>query len=152
MFSDAGIMPRPSKMIFNLKSFDLPEFDAKIDFSAEKKCSKNILQHLRFPIWNYLYFPELLYAGFLANIMSPLIWKWRYLSWFKDIDKLNEMQKINRIKQFIIDNYNFNLDLETWGLTDKKTETARFKSFVDMDTLKQSNALLAMKATNIISI
>ena len=49
--------------------------------------------------------------------------------------------KINRIKQYIMDHYVFNLDLETWGLTTKDKEKARFGSFVDMDILRQSNAL-----------
>ena len=49
--------------------------------------------------------------------------------------------KANRIKQYIIQNYVFNLDLSTWGLTSKSTEIGRFSDFFDMEMLKQSNAL-----------
>lgn len=86
-------------------------------------------------------FPELFYPLVLANIMSPVIWEWRDDPWFRDMHKKNFISKSNRIKQFIIDNYIFNLDLETWGLTDKETELARFSGFFDTELLKQSNAL-----------
>lgn len=86
-------------------------------------------------------FPELFYPLVLSNIMSPAIWKWREDPWFKDIEKKNFTNKANRIKQFIIQNYVFNLDLSTWGLTTKTAEIARFSDFFDMEMLKQSNAL-----------
>ena len=86
-------------------------------------------------------FPELLYALVLANIMSPEIWKWREDPWFAGITKLPPLKKIHRVKQYIMDHYNFNLDLETWGLTDKQTEISRFSEFIDMDMLSRSNAL-----------
>ena len=86
-------------------------------------------------------FPELFYPLVLANIMSPVIWKWRDDPWFKDIEKKSFTYKVNRIKQFIIQNYVFNLDLSTWGLTTKSREIARFSDFYDMEMLKQSNAL-----------
>jgi len=86
-------------------------------------------------------FPELLYALVLANIMSPEIWKWRNDKWFAGIDKMGPLKKIHRLKQYIMDHYNFNLDLETWGLTDKQTEISRFETFIDPETLQQSNAL-----------
>lgn len=86
-------------------------------------------------------FPELFYPLVLANIMSPVIWKWRDDSWFKDIEKKSFTYKVNRIKQFIIQNYVFNLDLSTWGLTTKTREIARFSDFFDMEVLKHSNAL-----------
>jgi hypothetical protein len=86
-------------------------------------------------------FPELFYPLVLANIMSPVIWEWRADPWFRDIEKKNFTNKSNRIKQFIIQNYVFNLDLSTWGLTSKSREIARFKDFFDMELLKQSNAL-----------
>ena len=41
----------------------------------------------------------------------------------------------------IIDHYEFNLDLDTWGLTTQEKETARFRSFLNADALRQSNAL-----------
>ncbi len=75
-------------------------------------------------------FPELFYPLVIANIMSPIIWKWRDDPWFKDIEKKNFITRANRIKQYIIDNYVFNLDLETWGLTDKQERTgSRFLRF-----------------------
>ena len=86
-------------------------------------------------------FPELLYALVLANIMSPEIWKWKEDKWFAGIGKMTPLKKIHRLKQYIMDHYSFNLDLETWGLTDKQTEIERFKDFVDIDLLSRSNAL-----------
>jgi hypothetical protein len=86
-------------------------------------------------------FPELFYPLILANIMSPQLWNWRDDPWFRDIEKKNFTNKANRIKQYIIQNYVFNLDLSTWGLTSKSAEIARFSDFFDMEMLKQSNAL-----------
>lgn len=86
-------------------------------------------------------FPELFYPLVLADIMSPELWKWREDPWFKDIQKKSFTNKANRIKQYIIQNYVFNLDLSTWGLTSKTAEIARFSDFFDMAMLKQSNAL-----------
>ncbi len=86
-------------------------------------------------------FPELFYPLVLANIMSPILWKWRDDNWFKDIEKKSFNYKVNRIKQYIIQNYIFNLDLATWGLTNKTAEIKRFSDFFDMELLKQSNAL-----------
>jgi hypothetical protein len=73
--------------------------------------------------------------------MSPELWKWREDPWFKDIEKKSFIVKANRIKQYIIQNYIFNLDLSTWGLTSKSAEIGRFSDFYDMEMLKQSNAL-----------
>ncbi len=86
-------------------------------------------------------FPELIYALTLANIMSPAIWRWKEDPWFKDMHKLKPYRRILRLKQYIMDHYNFNLDLDTWGLTTKEQEMNRFKDFIDADILKQSNAL-----------
>jgi hypothetical protein len=86
-------------------------------------------------------FPDLLYALVLANIMSPEIWKWRDDPWFTGVTKMGPLKKIHRVKQYVMDHYNFNLDLETWGLTDKQTEINRFSEFVDMEMLSRSNAL-----------
>ena len=86
-------------------------------------------------------FPELFYPLVLANIMSPVLWQWLDDPWFRDIGKRNFNSKVNRIKQYIIQNYVFNLDLSTWGLTSKTREIARFSSFFDIEMLKQSNAL-----------
>lgn len=86
-------------------------------------------------------FPDLFYPLVLANIMSPIIWNWRDDPWFENIEKKSFNYKVNRIKQYIIQNYVFNLDLSTWGLTTKSREIERFREFFDMETLKQSNAL-----------
>ncbi|MBM3420008.1 MAG: hypothetical protein FJY11_02620 [Bacteroidetes bacterium] len=86
-------------------------------------------------------FPELFYPLVLSNIISPEIWRWRDDPWFRDIDRRSFTYKVNRIKQFIIQNYIFNLDLSTWGLTTKSREIERFRDFFDMNLLKQSNAL-----------
>jgi hypothetical protein len=86
-------------------------------------------------------FPELLFPMVIANIMSPIIWTWRDDPWFKNIHKKSFNYKRNRIKQYIMDHYVFNLDLDTWGLTKKDIEINRFKDFMDIDIVKQSNAL-----------
>jgi len=86
-------------------------------------------------------FPELFYSLVLANIMSPEIWKWRNDPWFANIENKSFTYKINRVKQYIMDHFSFNLDLDTWGLTDKDRELARFCDFVDAKSLSQSNAL-----------
>ncbi len=86
-------------------------------------------------------FPELLYSLVLANIMSPRIWEWKNDKWFAKLDKMKPYKKIQRLKQFIIDHYEFNLDLDTWGLTTKESEMARFAPFMDEKTIGQSNAL-----------
>ena len=86
-------------------------------------------------------FPELIYSLVLANIMSPRIWRWRDDPWFAGLEDMKPYKRITRLKQFIMDNYAFNLDLETWGLTTTERELARFNNFIDHDTLAQSNAL-----------
>ena len=86
-------------------------------------------------------FPELFYPLIIADIMSPHLWIWREDPWFKDIETKSFTIKANRIKQYIIQNYIFNLDLSTWGLTSKSAEIARFSDFFDMEMLRQSNAL-----------
>ena len=86
-------------------------------------------------------FPELFYPLVLANIISPILWSWKKDPWFRDIENKGFTYKVNRIKQYIIQNYVFNLDLSTWGLTTKSREIDRFREFFDMELLKQSNAL-----------
>ena len=86
-------------------------------------------------------FPELLFSLVLANIMSPRIWEWKNHDWFRKLDKMKPYKKIQRLKQFIIDNYEFNLDLDTWGLTTKESEVARFAPYMDEETISKSNAL-----------
>lgn len=86
-------------------------------------------------------FPEIMYSLVLANIMSPRLWAWRDHPWFKDIGKLKPYRRILRLKQFIIDHYEFNLDLDTWGLTTKQREIERFRAFMNEATVARSNAL-----------
>ncbi|MDP6491532.1 MAG: hypothetical protein QGG69_07170 [Kiritimatiellia bacterium] len=86
-------------------------------------------------------FPELIYSLVLANIMSPRIWAWREDSWFDGIERMKPYRRITRLKQYIMDHYAFNLDLDTWGLTTRDQELARFESFISPETLAQSNAL-----------
>lgn len=102
----------------------------------EKKSSAITLSDMEMFI-----FPDLIYSLMLANIMSPILWRWKSDPWFKDIERKGDVAKINRLKQFIMDHYSFNLDLDTWGLTTKEKELARFQGLVDTETLSQSNAL-----------
>ena len=86
-------------------------------------------------------FPDLLYSLVLAEIMSPRLWQWREDRWFKGIREMPERKRIQRLKQYIMDNYTFNLDLDTWGLTTKERELERFSPFIDVEQLEKSNAL-----------
>jgi hypothetical protein len=86
-------------------------------------------------------FPELAWSLVLANIMSPVIWKWRDLDWCRKLESKPPYKKLMRLRQFIMDEYEFNLDLETWGLTNKTTEMKRFEKFISSQTIAQSNAL-----------
>ena len=86
-------------------------------------------------------FPEVLYALMLANIMSPLPWEWKNDPWFAGLAAMNPNRRLQRAKQFIMDNFTFNLDLDTWGLTNKPKELERFSQFISLDILAQSNAL-----------
>ena len=86
-------------------------------------------------------FPELMYSLVLANIMSPAIWKWRQEDCFKKLDGKNPWRILMRVKQYVMDEYEFNLDLNTWGLTDKETEMARFQPWMPREQLARSNAL-----------
>ncbi len=86
-------------------------------------------------------FPELIYSLMIANILSPILWRWRDDPWFKGVQKKGMVARVNRLKQYIMDHYAFNLDLDTWGLTTKDREMKRFEGIVDPATLAQSNAL-----------
>ena len=86
-------------------------------------------------------FPELLYALVLANIMSPRLWQWRNDPWFAGIGRMSPQRRLQRLKQYIIDHFSFNLDLDTWGLTTKGRELARFAPFIGREVLEKSNAL-----------
>ncbi|MFC1636516.1 hypothetical protein ACFL5Z_16925 [Planctomycetota bacterium] len=86
-------------------------------------------------------FPELMYSLVLANTMSPILWQWRDLDCFKKLQGKSQYRKLMRLKQFIIDEFEFNLDLETWGLTSKAKELARFETFISSEDIGKSNAL-----------
>ncbi len=86
-------------------------------------------------------FPELMYSLVLANIMSPIIWQWRQQDCFKKLQGKSSYRKLMRLRQFIMDEIDFNLDLETWGLTSKAKELKRFEKFISSDDIAKSNAL-----------
>ncbi len=86
-------------------------------------------------------FPELMYSLVLANIMSPIIWQWRQFDCFKKLEGKSSYRKLMRLRQFIMDEFDFNLDLETWGLTSKTEEFKRFEKFTSPDDIAKSNAL-----------
>ncbi len=86
-------------------------------------------------------FPELMYSLVLANIMSPRLWRWRDDPWFENVEKMNPYKRMQRLKQFIMEHYAFNLDLETWGLTTQKEQLERFEKFLPADLISSSNAL-----------
>ena len=86
-------------------------------------------------------FPELMYSLVLANILSPRIWAWRNLEWFAGIREMRPKKRLQRLRQHIMDNYTFNLDLETWGLTTQQRELKRFAPFLSPDEIAGSNAL-----------
>jgi hypothetical protein len=86
-------------------------------------------------------FPELMLSLVLADIISPVIWQWRELDCFKKLDGKSSYRKLMRLRQFIMDEYDFNLDLETWGLTSKAKELKRFERYIPPDDVAKSNAL-----------
>ena len=86
-------------------------------------------------------FPELMYSLVLANILSPRLWAWRDLAWFDGIREMRPKRRLQRLRQHIMDNYTFNLDLETWGLTTQQRELQRFAPFLSPDEIARSNAL-----------
>jgi len=86
-------------------------------------------------------FPELMYSLVLANIISPIIWQWRDADCFKRLEGKSPYKKLMRLKQFIMDEYEFNLDLNTWGLTHQADELNRFKDIIPPEEITKSNAL-----------
>lgn len=86
-------------------------------------------------------FPELMFSLVLANIMSPILWRWREEGTFRKLKGKSQYRRLMRMKQFIMDEFDFNLDLETWGLTHKETELARFAPFISPEQIATSNAL-----------
>jgi hypothetical protein len=79
-------------------------------------------------------FPELIYSLVLADIMSPAIWQWREENCFKKLDGKSSFKKLMRLKQFIMDEYDFNLD-------NQAKELNRFKDIVSPEDIAASNAL-----------
>ncbi len=86
-------------------------------------------------------FPELMYSLVLANIMSPVIWRWRREECFKKLEGKSSYRKLMRLRQYIMDRFEFNLDLETWGLTTKAKELKRFEHVISREQIAKSNAL-----------
>jgi len=86
-------------------------------------------------------FAELIYSLVLANIMSPVIWRWRELPCFKRLEGKSPYKKLTRLRQFIMDEYEFNLDLNTWGLSSKARELKRFEGVISPEAIRSSNAL-----------
>jgi hypothetical protein len=116
---------------------DAPSGPAEVDLRAqERKSSAITLSDMEVFI-----FPELIYSLVLANLMSPRIWRWREDPWFDGIESMTPYRRMTRVKQYVMDHYAFNLDLDTWGLTSKETELGRFREWVSEDALAQSNAL-----------
>jgi hypothetical protein len=93
-------------------------------------------------------FPELMYSLVLADIMSPIIWQWRQRECFEKLKSKSSHKKLMRLKQFIMDEYEFNLDLETWGLTSQAKELKRFEKFISPDDITSSNALFGYHGDN----
>ncbi len=86
-------------------------------------------------------YPELMLSIVLANIMSPVLWHWLEHDTFKKREDKNIYRKLMRMRQHIMDEYEFNLDLNTWGLTHKDVELNRFKDDIAPDDIARSNAL-----------
>ncbi|MCJ7693453.1 MAG: hypothetical protein MUO22_08575 [Sedimentisphaerales bacterium] len=86
-------------------------------------------------------FPELMYSLVLANIMSPIIWRWRQEDCFKKLEGKSSHKKLMRLRQYVMDEYEFNLDLETWGLTSQARELKRFERIISPEEIAGSNAL-----------
>lgn len=106
------------------------------EISIEEKSSAATLSDMEIFI-----FPDLMQALLLANILSPRLWRWRELDKFKDIRKMLPKRRMQKLRQHIMDSYTFNLDLDTWGLTNQQRELARFSSFMSPDAIAASNAL-----------
>ena len=86
-------------------------------------------------------YPELMVSLVLANIMSPVLWRWRNEETFKKLQGKSPYRQLMRMRQYVMDEYEFNLDLNTWGLTHKDTELDRFKNDIAPEDIAHSNAL-----------
>lgn len=110
--------------------------DGMKSMSLEEKSSAATLSDMEIFV-----FPELMFSLVLANILSPRIWAWRDLEWFAGVREMRPKKRLQRLRQHIMDNYTFNLDLETWGLTRQEVELGRFAPFLSPDEIAKSNAL-----------
>jgi len=106
------------------------------DLPQEEKSSAVTLSDMEIFV-----FPELMYSLVLANISSPRLWAWRELEWFEGVREMRPKRRLQRLRQHIMDNYTFNLDLDTWGLTRQQTELRRFAPFLSPEEIAKSNAL-----------
>ncbi|MBQ5530732.1 MAG: hypothetical protein IIT98_01845, partial [Kiritimatiellae bacterium] len=106
------------------------------DIDIEEKSSACTLSDMEIFI-----FPDLMFSLALANILSPRIWAWKELEWFRSIRDMRPKKRLQRLRQHIMDNYVFNLDLDTWGLTSRDAELARFSRFMKPEDISASNAL-----------
>ena len=104
--------------------------------SLEEKSSACTLSDMEIFI-----FPGLMYSLMLANVLSPRLWAWRELEWFSGIREMRPKKRLQRLRQHIMDNYTFNLDLDTWGLTRQQRELERFAPFLSQEDIAKSNAL-----------
>ena len=86
-------------------------------------------------------YPELMYSLVLANLMSPVIWKWRDEDCFRKLEGKTSYRRLMRLRQYIMDEFDFNLDLETWGLTTQQAELKRFAPVMPPEQIARSNAL-----------
>ena len=106
------------------------------EISPEEKSAATTLSDMEIFV-----FPDLMFSLVLANILSSRLWRWRDLEWFDGIRDMRPKKRLQRLRQHIMDNYTFNLDLDTWGLTTQKRELARFAPFLSPDEIASSNAL-----------
>lgn len=107
-----------------------------VQFDVEKYSSAFTLSDMEIFI-----FPDLMYSLVLANCMSPILWRWCEEKTFEKLKKKSTYRKIMRLKQYIMDEYEFNLDLNTWGLTHKDKELERFDPYISKERIAQCNAL-----------
>src|ERR1035437_2893241 len=127
------------------------ESSFKKDFSDKKNLEKYSSAFTLSDMEIFI-FPELFYPLILADIMSPELWRWRDDPWFNDIEKKGFTVKANRIKQYIIQNYVFNLDLSTWGLHRRALKLEGLAIFSIWICLNNPMPSLGMKETNTILI
>jgi len=106
------------------------------DYDIEKYSSAITLSDMEIFVY-----PDLMYSLVLANIMSPNIWQWRKEDTFRKLKGKNRYRKLMRLRQYIMDEYEFNLDIETWGMTSKDRELKRFAHVISPEEVARSNAL-----------